>query len=91
VGNGEKEPSEDWIEIEETFEPARPETDLLVAFQRRYGPTLWDTPWESTVKHAPGCASLAGPGACDCDVEVHVTQPTLRRRIRLRWLPNRRP
>jgi hypothetical protein len=88
VDNAREQRPEEWIEIEETFLRSSPGNDLLLLFQSRYGPTLWDTPWESAVRHQPACAS-AGGGGCDCEVEVHVTQPTLHRRIRLRWAPPR--
>jgi hypothetical protein len=82
---------EQWIEIEEKFEAKSPTENLLTLFCRRYGAALFDHPWESKVQHTESCASLANGGSCDCEAEVHVLQPTLQRRIRLRWLPPGEP
>ena len=75
---------EQWIEIEETFDSVTREAELLAAFRRRYEAALWESPWNSVAVHAPACPSTDGGGECDCAVEVHVFQPALRRRIRLR-------
>jgi hypothetical protein len=83
---------EQWIEIDETFETATGEADLLAAFRRRYEAALRETSWSSLAVHTPGCLSRTAAGECDCEVEVHVFQPALRRRIRLRGhLPGRLP